>query len=92
MKRYYTIEITYKSGSDAKMFRITNLDEPHLKEVRATMFISGLYRKIDETTGEIISPWLILSVMVYKQDYFFNGDTAKLVQSAKTNISPKKTV
>ena len=80
-KKFYTLEITYKSGPDAKLFRITNLDEIHLKEARLSMFTQGLYRKIDSATGEIISPWLILSVMVYKQDYFFNAETTQLVQS-----------
>lgn len=87
---YYTVEVNYKSGPDARLFRITNLKATELQQLREKMFVAGIYRKIDDTTGEVISPWLIIQTMIYKQDYYFNAETTTLVQSAKEISSPIK--
>jgi hypothetical protein len=77
-RRFYTIEISYKSQSSGKwevsMFRLTNFTAKKLMDFRESVFIGGAYRKIDGDTGEVISPWNILSIMVYKQAHFFNAE------------------
>lgn len=84
-KIFYTLEVSYRAKTEFKLFRITNLTADTLKQVRETMFTGGLYRKIDPDTGEIISPWNILEVMIYKQEFFFNAEQSekKLVYSPK---------
>lgn len=72
-KNWYTIAITYKAGPEIKMFRITNMSGNGIKQFRDNVFIGGAYRRIDADTGEIIPPWQITEIMVYKQAYFFNA-------------------
>lgn len=73
-KRWYCIEISYDSQSETKLFRIPNLSSDALDKFRNNVFIGGAYRRIDDETGEIISPWRIRNIMVYKQAHFFNAD------------------
>lgn len=72
-KQWYTVEIEYDALNEVKLMRITNLDGHALKQLRENMFISGVYRKIDEFTGEILSPYQIRKTTVYKQKHFFSG-------------------
>lgn len=72
-KTFYTVEIEY-DGKDMTigLFRITNLDGPHLQRFRENVFMGGAYRRIDDATGEVIPPHRIRNIMIYKQDHFFN--------------------
>ncbi len=89
--KLYTVEVTYRCGEKSKLFRITNLDAPHLKQLRENMFVGGVYRRIDDDTGEVISPWSIIETMVYKQAHFFNAvEDDKDLVNGNSNYSPKK--
>lgn len=81
-KKWYTVEIEYNVLAEVKLMRIPNLDGYNLKLLRENMFISGVYRKIDECTGEILSPYQIRKTTVYLQKHFFGQDdlNAKLEQ------------
>jgi hypothetical protein len=85
-KLWYTVQVTYKCGAETKLFRITNLDSQHLKNLRENMFTGGLYRKIDPDTGEVISPWNIIETMIFRQEYFFNADLQTAVEEKNTSI------
>lgn len=80
------MEIEY-DGKDHTigLFRIPNLDGPHLREFRENVFIGGAYRRIDDETGEVIPPFRIRHIMVYKQSHFFNAaeEDKPLVKSPK---------
>lgn len=70
-KIFYSIEVSYNSDNEVKIFRIPNITPAKLKEFRETVFLSGVYRPIDSVTGEILSPWQIRQIMVYRQARFF---------------------
>lgn len=91
-KKFYTVEISYRAENEIKLFRITNLDAIALKRFREDIFICGVYRKIDDSTGEIISPYSIRETIVYLQDHFFSAsaDLSKGLQNDKSIYSPKK--
>ncbi len=82
-KKYYSVAVTYRAGAETKYFSIPNLDGISIKNLRDTMFIGGVYRRIDDDTGEVISPWCIIETMIYKQAHFFKGADLdkKLVKS-----------
>lgn len=83
-KRWYTVEILYDSDNEVRKFQIRNLDAVKLKEFREAVFIAGAYRRIDEDTGEVISPFRIRSVIVCKQAYFFGpADLQKPIKKDK---------
>jgi hypothetical protein len=44
-----------------------------LREFRESVFSAGAYRRIDDDTGEVISPFRIRAIMVYRQSHFFNA-------------------
>lgn len=74
---YYSIEITYKSQSTGawavSLFRLTNFTGEKVMEFRNNVCAGGAYRKIDDDTGEVILPWNILSIMIFRQAHFFNA-------------------
>lgn len=90
-KSFYTIEVLYRCQQETKRFRITNLTAEFLKQVRETMYVGGVYRKIDEDSGEIISPWNIIEAMIYKQAHYFNAEQEnKPLENPNSNFKPKK--
>lgn len=91
-KKWYTIEIMYKSDTETRLYRLINLDSGALKVLRQNMFIEGVYRKIDEDTGEILSPWQIKKVTVCRQAHFFavTPDQIKGLEKSNGINSPKK--
>lgn len=97
-KKWYTIEITYDSLSEGKnatsLFRIPNMSPQALQQFREGVFTAGAYRRIDDDTGEVISPWNIRSIIIYKQAHFFNAqeEDKPLVKSAETIDKIKKEV
>jgi hypothetical protein len=85
-KQFFSVEVTYYSqDNEIKLFRLTNLDAKTLYDFRTNAFSAGIYRKYDADTGEVISPYRIHSMMVYRQSHFFNADDA-----GKKLIHPKK--
>ncbi len=82
-KIFYTVEVNYKKDAERKLFRIVNLDSQHFQDFRNNVFIGGAYRKIDADTGEIIPPFSITHIDVYKQKHFFNAieEDKKLTKS-----------
>lgn len=90
-KTFYTVEVSYNSDTETRLFRIPNMDPAALKKFREDVFICGVYRKIDDSTGEIISPWNIRQLIVYRQQHFFSV-TADLsrIENPKSNFSPKQ--
>ena len=90
-KKFYTVEIQYSAGPETKLFHIPNLDGVALRSLREGMFSTGVYRKINEDTGEILSPWNIQKVTVYRQAHFFkSADLEKPMAREQSNNSPKK--
>lgn len=91
-KPFYTIELQYRAGTETKIFRIINLDQRSLKKFRDDVFICGVYRKIDGDTGEIISPFRIDNITVYRQAYFFSqsADLERPLMNPNTVYSQKK--
>jgi hypothetical protein len=71
--KFYCVVVSYKSDNEYKLFRISNLTGKALKEFRENLCTAGVYRKIDADTGEIILPWTIKQIRVYKQAHFFNA-------------------
>lgn len=90
-KTYYTVEILYQAGTETRLHRVTNLDTEALHSLRMNMYIQGVYRRIDDDTGEILSPWNIIETMVYRQAHFFNAlEGDKPFKEQATQQTPKK--
>lgn len=91
-KKFYTIQVYYKSDNELKMYRITNLDTSALKKLREDIFICGILVKIDTDTSEIISPWNITQTLVFRQAHFFSAsaDLSRGLKNDSSNYSPKK--
>lgn len=70
-KKYYSLEICYQNREETRMLRLVNLKPEFVRQIRENIFITGLYRRIDDDTGEIISPHWIRGVMLFRQAYFF---------------------
>jgi hypothetical protein len=74
----YSIEVNYKSESTGKwevsQFRLRNFTGQKVMEFRNNVFVGGVYRKITEDMGEVISPWNIMSIFIYRQEKFFEGE------------------
>lgn len=72
-KTFYSVEIEYTAMyNELKLFRIPNVDSQALWTLRGEVFARGARRYIDPDTFEIISPYSIRAIMVYKQAHFFN--------------------
>jgi len=91
-KNWYTVEIIYTSDSETKRFTITNMSADALKQFREQVFFGGAYRRIDADTGEVISPWNIKSLIIMRQECFFNAEQQnKPLANSSSNYKPKTT-
>lgn len=90
-KKWYIIDIVYVDrDNEVVTFRIPNMEGSKVQTFRENIFIAGAYRRIDDATGEIIPPYRICGVDIYRQAHFFkNPDDARFIGKEPVTKKPK---
>lgn len=89
-KIYYSVTIEYNAGAEVCFYTLKNLTPGYLKKFREDIFICGVYRVIDKDTGQIICPFQIRNIMVYRQAFFFgDADLKKPMTNPNSSVIPK---
>lgn len=65
-----TIEVLYKQENAVRMRRLINQNLTELFRFREAVFSVGLMVPVDPNKWIIVSPWDIISIDVYRQNYF----------------------
>lgn len=89
----FTIEVTYKSQSAGRwevcLFRMINYTMNKVMEFRSTVISHGARRVVEDGIAEIIVPWNIISIFIYRQERMFTEEEGKMPLTREdSNISP----
>lgn len=69
MSNYYTLAVTLCNG---EVLKYKNLTPDQIKEAQEKIWTQGIKKKINHTTTELLSPFLIKSAIVMEQMAYLN--------------------
>lgn len=76
MENWFTFQVTLhrkEEGTDmCQVHEFRDCDDARIKELRNDVWTKGLRINMSVTSWEIISPFMVKSVMIIKQDKKFN--------------------